>query len=301
MSLILDALKKSEEKRQLGQAPTLGSSILATRPRRNLLPYIVAAIVLVALIGLWQFNKYKHSHRSKAAVVAGAPAAPAPAATSPVRSNHAPTANPAGVAAVAPATTAAAPISPPPVTSAAPPSSMVFGGKKTVAAAAAPAVAPKAAAPVAAPTPTPAPAVATAPATAPAVAAPATQATTPPPAFGAAPASKTAAPAAPVAPSPVVVPDNTRAPAPATAANPDAKPVQAYYELPFPVRKDLPAIKISMHVYAVDPAQRFIVVNNVHQGEGDSIEGGVTVREIRPTDIVLEFQGKIFSVPRTGI
>lgn len=77
--------------------------------------------------------------------------------------------------------------------------------------------------------------------------------------------------------------------------------MQAYYELPFPVRKDLPAIKISMHVYAVDPARRFIVVNNVHQGEGDSIEGGVTVREIRPTDIVLEFQGKIFSVPRTGI
>jgi general secretion pathway protein B len=102
-------------------------------------------------------------------------------------------------------------------------------------------------------------------------------------------------------PATAAAPDNIRAAAPAVAASPDAKPVQAYYELPFPVRKDLPAIKISMHVYAVDPAQRFIVVNNVHQGEGDSIEGGVIVREIRPTDIVLEFQGKIFSVPRTGI
>ena len=308
MSLILDALKKSEEKRQLGQAPTLGSSILATRPRRNLLPYIVAAILLVALIGLWQFNKYKHSHRSKALVVAGAPAAPAPATTSPARNNRAPVANPAGVAAVTPATAPAVPSAPPPVTSAVPPPSMVFGGKKPAAAASAPAVAPKVAAPVTGPIPTPAPAVATAPATAPAIAPPAAKAIPPPPAFGAAPAPTTASPttasaatAAPIAPSPAVSPDNTRAPAPATAANPDAKPVQAYYELPFPVRKDLPAIKISMHVYAVDPAQRFIVVNNVHQGEGDSIEGGVTVREIRPTDIVLEFQGKIFSVPRTGI
>ena len=303
MSLILDALKKSEEKRQLGQAPTLGSSILATRPRRNMLPYIVAAIVLVALIGLWQFNKYKHSHRSKTPVVAGAPAT---TATSPARSNRAPAANPAGVAAVAPATTPAPPIAPPPVASAAPPSSMVFGGKKPAAVVAAPAVAPKAAAPVAGPIPAPAPAVAAAAATAPAVAPPAAKVITPPPAFGAAPAPKTAAQAAApttasAPPATPAAPDNVRAPAPAIAANPDAKPVQAYYELPFPVRKDLPAIKISMHVYAVDPAQRFIVVNNVHQGEGDSIEGGVTVREIRPTDIVLEFQGKIFSVPRTGI
>lgn len=313
MSLILDALKKSEEKRQLGQAPTLGSSILATRRRRNLLPYIVAAIVLVALIGLWQFNKYKHSHRSKAPVVAGAPAAPAPVATSPARNNRAPAANPAGVAAAAPAT-APAPIAPPPVASATAPSSMVFGGEKPSAAATAPAVAPKTAAPVAGPIAAPAAAVATAPATTPAVVPPATKAIAPPPAFGAAPApnpaSQTAAPttastppAAPIAsvPAKAAVSDKIRAPAPAIAANPDEKPVQAYYELPFPVRKDLPAIKISMHVYAVDPAQRFIVVNNVHQGEGDSIEGGVTVREIRPTDIVLEFQGKIFSVPRTGI
>jgi general secretion pathway protein B len=67
------------------------------------------------------------------------------------------------------------------------------------------------------------------------------------------------------------------------------------------MRKDLPALKISMHVYAPDPAQRFVVINGAHEGEGDSIEGGVTVREIRPTDIVLEFQGKTFSVPRGGI
>lgn len=282
MSLILDALKKSEEKRQLGQAPTLGSSILSTRPRRNMLPYIVAAIVLVALIGLWQFNKYKHSHRSKAAVVAGAQ--PAPATALPALSNRTQTANSAGVAAVTPTTTPAAAITPP-VASAAAPSSLVFGGKKP---AAAPTIAPKAPALAATPIAAPAAAVAAAPKTA---------------LQPAAPTTTSVAPVTPVAPLPATPagPDNNRVPAPAVAANPDAKPIQAYYELPFPVRKDLPAIKISMHVYAVDPAQRFIVVNNVHQGEGDSIEGGVTVREIRPTDIVLEFQGKIFSVPRTGI
>ena len=151
--------------------------------------------------------------------------------------------------------------------------------------------APKAQATPATVAPTPAAAV-TAPASAPAVV---TKAAAPTP---------TTPPDAPVV-APGAAPANVaKAPAlasPGAPANPDAKPVQAYYELPFPVRKDLPAIKISIHVYAVDPAQRFIVVNNVHQGEGDSIEGGVTVREIRPTDIVLEFQGKIFSVPRTGI
>ncbi|QBB72205.1 hypothetical protein ELE36_18550 [Pseudolysobacter antarcticus] len=285
MSLILDALKKSEEKRQLGQAPTLGSSIVSTRRRRNMLPYIIAAIVLVALIGLWQFNRYKHSHNKGSTPATSA--VQSPATTTPATSANVNRAAPptgAAAAATSPAPNAAAPTN----KAAAPP--IAINSRRPTALANAPTAAPP---PKATTTPVaPVPVAPTARA-APPSAKPLPPTTSPPT------ASAPTATAANVANA--AAPDNIRAPASAVAANPDAKPIQAYYELPFPVRKDLPAIKISMHVYAVDPAQRFIVVNNVHQGEGDSIEGGVTVREIRPTDIVLEFQGKIFSVPRTGI
>jgi len=56
MSLILEALKKSEQQRRLGEAPTLGSPVVATRRRRSLLP-ILAILVIAAVAVAWWLTR----------------------------------------------------------------------------------------------------------------------------------------------------------------------------------------------------------------------------------------------------
>ncbi len=85
------------------------------------------------------------------------------------------------------------------------------------------------------------------------------------------------------------------APAGATAS------AQPYSELPFSVRKSLPELKLSMHVYAADPSQRFVVLNDSRLTEGEKTTDDVFVREIRPDGVVLEFQGQRFFFPRDGL
>ena len=58
MSLILEALKKSEQQRRLGEAPNLGTPIVLTRRRRSLLPVLAAAIA-IALGAGWYLLRDK--------------------------------------------------------------------------------------------------------------------------------------------------------------------------------------------------------------------------------------------------
>jgi general secretion pathway protein B len=124
------------------------------------------------------------------------------------------------------------------------------------------------------------------PPAAPPVAVPAT----PPAAAGA--SAKAPAPGA-AAPPPVA----------ATAAPPAAAPVEqlpAYWQLPYNVRKELPELKLSMHVYSATPAQRFVVLNGNRQVEGDELGGDVSIAEIRADGVVLTYHGQRFLVPRGG-
>jgi hypothetical protein len=73
-----------------------------------------------------------------------------------------------------------------------------------------------------------------------------------------------------------------------------------YWELPYAQRKDLPAFKISMHVYAAKPAERFVILNGVRQVEGDDLPGGMKLVSIDPGGITVESNGKRFRVPRGG-
>ncbi len=88
-------------------------------------------------------------------------------------------------------------------------------------------------------------------------------------------------------------------PEPAPVAGSDSG-AQPYYELPFSVRKDLPSLKLSMHVYAAEPAQRFIILNDSRMVEGNSQEE-LALREIRPDGAVFEFKGQRFFYPRDGL
>ena len=126
----------------------------------------------------------------------------------------------------------------------------------------------------------------------------ATSVQTPPvhaPPVAAAPPASAATPAA-TPPAAVATP-------PASAAAPPPPPAEnlpLYWQLPLNIRKDLPALKLSMHVYSPTPDQRFIILNGNRQKEGDDLGADVRLAEIRIDGAVLEFHGQRFLVPRGG-
>jgi general secretion pathway protein B len=105
--------------------------------------------------------------------------------------------------------------------------------------------------------------------------------------------------AKPAAAPPAAAPAQAAAipPPPPPPALPD---MPLYYQLPYNVRKDLPALAISMHVYANVPAQRFVVIDGERKAEGDSVKDGLTVHEIRTDGVIFEFRGQRFFYPRPG-
>ncbi|MBN8482189.1 MAG: general secretion pathway protein GspB, partial [Xanthomonadales bacterium] len=87
-------------------------------------------------------------------------------------------------------------------------------------------------------------------------------------------------------------------PAAAAAASADAGP-QLLWALPYAQRRGIPELKLSMHVYAADPAQRFVIINGNRQVEGDEFEG-LKLIEIRNDGLVLALGQLRFVYPRGG-
>ncbi len=68
-------------------------------------------------------------------------------------------------------------------------------------------------------------------------------------------------------------------------------------ELPSNVRKDLPTIVFSGHLYSSNPAASFVYVdNNRPVRKGQRIVGDVYLHEITQTGVVVEFQGYLIDV-----
>lgn len=288
MSLILEALKKSEQQRRLGEAPTLGSPVVSTRRRRSLLPVLAALIVIAAGAGWWLTRKPVQPPATPAPPIAADAAAPSAAtstkpgqtaaATMQERARQDAAKRKAEQAKRIEALGNAKPNPP-------------LGIPNTASTAATTAQRkPGDPLPHAMP-PQTAPAVARPPAENPAktdatAAAPKSGAVTPPPAAAPAPEPATATPPAPA-----------NAPAAATA---QGATLPTIWELPFSTRKDIPAVDLSMHVYASDPKQRFVVIKGERHVEGDEIGSDLTLREIRQDGLVLDYKGTKFFFPRSG-
>jgi general secretion pathway protein B len=297
MSLILEALKKSEQQRRLGEAPTLGSPVVSTRRRRSTLPVLAALIVIAAGAGWWLTRQPAQP---------SATTTPAP----PIAVEQAGPDKPNGTQATNPGQTA--PASQERLKAEAAAKRKAEQAKRIEALAASKQNAPlglpnpanNAAMPAqrkpgdplphtmppqkTLPTPKPAKTGATA-------AAPKSDAATPQAAQAATtPAAKPATP-------PVAPPTTPPAPAKAApAAAPDVAALPTIWELPFSTRKDIPALDLSMHVYSSDPKERFVVIKGERHVEGDEIGSDLTLREIRQDGLVLDYKGQKFFFPRNG-
>lgn len=262
MSLILEALKKSEQQRRLGEAPTLGTPVLATRRSRSVWP-LLGVLIAAALAAGWWLARPSTSPVPAARDAATAGSTRGRVAPPPAPTPHANRARPVEHAA-APAAKPAAPRAP--------------GGRDAAVILPAPAAGGE----------RPGSAARLAPAL-PAVAGPK-------------PGVAATKPAR--APVPPNAADHAPTPTPAAAAaqpQPQRGPVlPTVWDLPYATRKDLPDLTLTMHVYAPDPHERFVVIKGDRHVEGDDLGDGVTLREIRADGMLLEFKGKRFLYPRDG-
>ena len=85
----------------------------------------------------------------------------------------------------------------------------------------------------------------------------------------------------------------TTAQAPTTTRN-----YKFVYELPFSIRKNLPEVKLNIHVFDPDPENRMAVINGLRYGTGDIIEEIVTVQDITQEGVLLEYEGQVFMIPK---
>jgi general secretion pathway protein B len=58
----------------------------------------------------------------------------------------------------------------------------------------------------------------------------------------------------------------------------------------------IPDLRLDLHVYAANPAERFVFLNMRKLREGESLPEGVRVEQITPTGVDLSYQGKRFAL-----
>ncbi|EDP58407.1 general secretion pathway protein GspB [Vibrio sp. AND4] len=59
----------------------------------------------------------------------------------------------------------------------------------------------------------------------------------------------------------------------------------------------LPALNLQTHLYSSDVNRRRVKINNVDYHQGDVVDGQVTLEEIQPQAVIIQFQGEQIRVP----
>lgn len=70
------------------------------------------------------------------------------------------------------------------------------------------------------------------------------------------------------------------------------------HELPPSIVQQLPDLRVSLYYYDDNPADRFVIINSKKHIQGDQIPGGVVLREIRKDGLVLGYSNRVFFQPR---
>lgn len=87
-----------------------------------------------------------------------------------------------------------------------------------------------------------------------------------------------------------------RRPPGAERTEPGAPEPMSYWQLPQQWRSEMPEMKITVLVYAQAPEDRFLLMNGERLEEGDELEGGVVLEEIRREGAVFSYRSRQFMV-----
>jgi len=269
MSYILEALKKAQAERQLGNAPTIHAPPPTYAPtpgarsagRRYLAIGLGAGVLAAALALLWMRHAAEQPLQ-----VAAAPAASAPVST--------PAAAPAPAPAVAAVYAPAAPASAP-------------------APAPAPATAPATAsapAPALGAAPAPAPTRALTPVPVPAARAPAAPSTPAPAPAGVREAAPSPGPA--VQPAP---PADPAVPVPAAAPAADEN-LRSLQQLPEALQREIPRVTFGGYIYSPTPGESLLLVDKTLRREGEEVAPGLVLERLTAKAAVMNYRGTRYRV-----
>ncbi len=59
----------------------------------------------------------------------------------------------------------------------------------------------------------------------------------------------------------------------------------------------LPALNLQTHMYASNAERRWVKINNVEYHQGETVDGQVTLKEILPQAVIIEFEGEQIRIP----
>ena len=77
---------------------------------------------------------------------------------------------------------------------------------------------------------------------------------------------------------------------------PDTTPL--LQQMPTDFQHALSPLRVSIHVYTPDPAQRILFINNRQYHQGDLIDGDIRVEQIVPDGVILSYRGERFKLDR---
>jgi general secretion pathway protein B len=261
MSYILEALKKAQAERQLGNAPTIhapqGEAVQpgVAASRKPLFIGLGAGALVVALGALLVWQRGPAPVAAPASVPASAPGS-APAAVPPVAATL-----PAAPSVAAGSASNTLVVSAPPAPSEPAPRPAHV------------AEAPARPAPAAVPRAGQEAPASTAPARAPAPAAPAPR------------AAAVSAPVQTTAP----------APAPAPVSSPEDS-LPYLHQLPDTIQRDLPRVSFGGYMYSANPADRLLLVDKALRHEGEEVAPGLVLEKLLPKAAVMNFRGVRYRV-----
>jgi general secretion pathway protein B len=96
-------------------------------------------------------------------------------------------------------------------------------------------------------------------------------------------ANRAAPPVAVAQPAPVAKPK----PAPAAPA----ESVALLQDLPPQIQREIPTLAINGYIYASNPADRSVLINNHLRREGEQVAPGLTLEKLLPKEMVLNYRG----------
>ena len=98
-----------------------------------------------------------------------------------------------------------------------------------------------------------------------------------------------------VHPEPVPVPQ-PESPPTAVSQGPGNAALLQLADLPAEQRKQLPPLRISMHMWDQDPARRFVIIDGARLREGDRV-GDAVVEQITADSVLLDWNGRRLHLP----